>query len=119
MNWLRSTSKYSKYKIESDVTGKIPNAIEMNQFVFQKSALVKAKYRAVKMQKEGKILLSIDVHNAYNAIPIELINNVLENAGVNPILHNYLLTYLKSRYCRLDMGDNSFIEMPSSGASVG
>ena len=59
--------------------------------------------------------------NAYNAIPLKLIEFALKNAGVNPLLHNYLVTYLKSRYCRLqvDSKGNEFIEMKSNGASVG
>jgi len=56
---------------------------------------------------EGYELLSLDIENAFNSVPHGMIRTVLTNAGVHPVMTEYIMKFLCSRFCILDVSSDS------------
>ncbi|KAH0575584.1 Reverse transcriptase (RNA-dependent DNA polymerase) [Spironucleus salmonicida] len=67
------------------------------QFAFTKNALLRAKYQANIMLKNGLTLTSLDVRNAFNAVPHKVIEEELVKAGLAPETNQYIQAFLMAR----------------------
>ena len=56
----------------------------------------------IKALREGKILTKIDVKNAFNSIPREILFATLHRHGINEKFINYLKFFMNSRTCKSD-----------------
>ena len=64
--------------------------IKDNQYAFQKNALILAKYEVEKMREDGLTIITLDVKNAFNSVPHEAVFQMMDRAGINHMLQNYI-----------------------------
>eukprot|EP00703_Trepomonas_sp_PC1_P000390 JAP96216.1 Putative reverse transcriptase/endonuclease [Trepomonas sp. PC1] len=90
----------TKIRLQLQNTTKLENQISKHQFAFQKNAIVQCLRRAEQMRISGLILTQIDISNAFNSTPHEVIKNQMRKVGICPSYRAYFDEFLKNRFCK-------------------
>jgi len=73
-----------------------------HQYCLIPNGILKAKSQVIIALKAGKTVTKIDIKNAFNSIPREIIFKSLEAHGVNKNFIDYLKHFLWNRKCSTD-----------------
>lgn len=68
-----------------------------NQYAFQKNSHMLAKREIQHALESGQSITTIDLKNAFNSVPFEIVEQAMSYGGLPPLFAKYVKTFMVSR----------------------